>query len=105
MAAPVNPSPAEQALSNLVISHLRTLVPILWGFIASWLIGLGIPSQLLDQAHGVVQAALTALLAYAWYALWCWLEPRLPKQLVRLALGYAATPNYPTDAGQPRRDR
>lgn len=91
----------EQNLSDEVISLIRTVVPVVWGFAVSWLIGLGLPATLLDQVHSIVVAGLTAVLTAGWYAAWRWLEPRVPGWLIRVTLGYPASPMYAI----PRSDR
>lgn len=84
----------NQSLSDDVIALLRTVVPMLWGFAASFLINLGIPASVLLAVHGVAITGLTAVLAIAWYALWKWASPYVPQWLVALVLGYAANPTY-----------
>jgi hypothetical protein len=92
MSSPVT-TPGQQ-LSDRTISLLRTAVPIAWGLLASWLIGLGLPATVLGQVHDLVVAALTAAASAGWYALWRSVEPRLPTWLIRLVLGYATAPSY-----------
>lgn len=87
-----------QTLSDEAIALLRTVVPLGWGFAASWLIGLGVPAGVLDAAHSVVISAGTAVLSTAWYAAWRWLQPRIPPWLVAVALGYPAAPTYASAA-------
>jgi MFS superfamily sulfate permease-like transporter len=84
----------EQPVSDGVISFIRTGVPLLWGLVVSWLVGLGLPAAVLDQVHTLVVSALTVVLTAGWYGLWRWLEPRLPSWLVAVVLGYAAAPLY-----------
>lgn len=94
MSRQIAGSGPEQQLSDEVISLIRTGVPVLWGVAVSWLVGLGLPAGVLDQVHSLVIAALTAVLTAGWYALWRWLEPRVPAWLITVALGYAAAPTY-----------
>lgn len=92
----------NQTLSDDVIAMLRTVVPIVWGFIASWLINLGIPGAVLAAVHGAAITGLTAVLAIVWYALWRWASPHIPQWIVVLVLGYAANPTYqPIGARKP----
>jgi hypothetical protein len=97
MATPsAGPPPS---LSDEAISVIRTLVPIGWGAVASWLIGLGLPAGLLATVHDGVVVAGTALLSGAWYAGWRWLEPRIPSWLVAVVLGHVGAPTYRPAAG------
>lgn len=83
----------------LLTSLLRTLVPALWGSGIAWLIGvLPILAPLQADLNGLADILLpiiTAVIIGAWYALWRWLEPRLPDWLTRAVLGSAKTPVYP----------
>jgi len=83
----------------LLTSILRTLVPALWGSFILWVIGM-IPTlaPLRDQLLGLsdlILPIISAVIIGAWYALWRWLEPRLPDWLTRAVLGSAKTPVYP----------
>ena len=83
----------------MLTAILRTVVPALWGAVIAWLIGvLPILSPLENDLRGLTDVALpviTAVIIGAWYALWRWLEPRLPDWLTRAVLGSAKTPFYP----------
>lgn len=93
--APTSPGPDPlQSLSDDMIALLRTAVPVLWGFVASWLATLGIPGTVLAAVHGVAITGLTAVLAIVWYALWRWASPHVPAWVVAIVLGYAANPTY-----------
>lgn len=86
-------------LRQLLAGLLRTIVPALWGSAITWAIGVApalAPMQ--GQLLGLADLALpviTAVIIGAWYALWRWLEPRLPDWLTRALLGSAKTPVYP----------
>ena len=82
----------------MLTSILRTVVPALWGSFISLLLGWApllepLEPQLLAYGE-VIVPILAALITGAWYALWRWLEPRLPDWLTRLFLGSAKTPTY-----------
>jgi hypothetical protein len=82
----------------LLTSILRTVVPALWGSLVAWLIGVA-PLLSPLEAHllglsDVILPVITAVIIGAWYALWRWLEPRLPAWLTRAVLGSAKTPTY-----------
>lgn len=87
-------------LRQILTGLLRTIVPSLWGSCIAWLIGvLPTLAPLQGQLTGLADLALpviTAVIIGAWYALWRWLQPRLPDWLVRAVLGSAKTPVYPT---------
>lgn len=83
---------------NLLTSIIRTLVPALWGTVLTWVIGVApalapLEGQLLGLADLAVPI-ITAVIVGAWYALWRWLEPKLPDWLTRAVLGSAKTPTY-----------
>ena len=82
----------------MLTSILRTVVPALWGSFIAWLIGvLPILAPLEADLRGLADILLpiiTAVIIAAWYALWRWLEPRLPDWLTRAVLGSAKTPVY-----------
>lgn len=82
-------------MSDKVVSYLRTAVPIFWGSILGWLLTQfpGIPEGLSDWLHSQVEVVV-ALCIFAWYALWRWLEPRLPDSITKILLGSAKTPVY-----------
>ena len=82
----------------MLTSILRTVVPLLWGSFIGWLLGL-IPAlePLRETLLGYGDFAVPfigALITGAWYALWRWLEPRLPDWLTRILLGSAKAPTY-----------
>lgn len=79
-------------------SILRTVVPYLWGSFVGWLLSLvpilePLRADLLEYGDAAVPI-VGAVLAGAWYALWRWLEPRLPAWLTRAFLGSAQRPIY-----------
>lgn len=79
-----------------VTAWLRTTVPALWGSLVAWLLGVVVLPDAVAEAltSEAVVAAVLALAIGAWYALWRWLEPRLPAWVVRLVLGSARSPRY-----------
>lgn len=92
-------------LGPYAISVIRTVVPLAWGYGVSWLISLGLPQSVLDNAHDVIVGGLTVAVTGGWYAGWRWLETKIPKLdswtarvLAVLALGHPATPSYTTPA-------
>ncbi|WP_181034119.1 hypothetical protein [Arthrobacter sp. GMC3] len=82
----------------MLTSILRTLIPAWWGLlIAKLLIAVPALEPLREQliSWGDLAAlTLSAVIVGAWYALWRWLQPRLPDWLVVILLGSAKTPTY-----------
>jgi len=82
----------------VLTSILRTIVPYLWGTFIGWALALvpvlePLRADLLAYGDAAVPI-IAVILAAAWYALWRWLEPRLPDWLTRILLGSAKTPTY-----------
>ena len=82
------------ALSDRVVSLLRTVVPVIWGSAIAWLLTvISLPAPvsgfLTSQTDVVVVVAIAG-----WYAGFRWLEPRLPAWLTRVVLGSNQTPTY-----------
>jgi hypothetical protein len=81
-----------------VVSILRTVVPVLWGTLITYLVSLvpGVavalaPAQPIIAGWGVaIAAAITA----GWYALMRKIEPKLPGWLTVIVLGSNQTPKY-----------
>lgn len=82
----------------MLISILRTVVPVLWGNFIFWLLALmPILEPLREQllAYGDLAVPVVgAVIVGAWYALWRKLEPNLPDWLTRILLGSAKSPVY-----------
>jgi hypothetical protein len=96
-------APDGGPLGPYAISILRTLVPVIWGHAIAYAVSFGIPASILDQYQAVITEALAALLTVGWYALWRWIETKLPSVdtdvvhlLALLALGHPAQPSYTT---------
>lgn len=86
---------APAGLSSYVVSHLRTLVPILWGAIVTWGIERWVPWMPAAVATDpMVLTILTSAVTAGWYALWRAAEPMVPKLLVTVLLGHSAEPAY-----------
>jgi hypothetical protein len=93
---PLPPYQSGQSLSDYVTSVIRTLVPVLWGALITYLITL-VPAvaQLVDPANVAgLGPAVAAVLAAAWYALMRKIEPGLPAWLTVIVLGSNKTPTY-----------
>ena len=92
----------SSTLSDLAVSRLRTIVPVLWGTAVAALLRLVSPHLPGDIGQGLADwlgstdaiALVTAAAISLWYWLWRRLEPRIPDWLTRLALGSAVAPTY-----------
>lgn len=91
---PRDPESAPQNLRDWGISVLRTVVPVLWGYVITWVATLSpvISSALEREA---VYAAVVAAVTAVWYALFRRIERFIPAWLTRLILGANSAPVYP----------
>lgn len=93
---PLPPYQPGQSVSDYITSVIRTVVPLLWGALVTYLITL-VPAvaQVVDPANVVgLGPAVAAVLAGAWYALMRKIEPSLPAWLTVIVLGSNKTPTY-----------
>jgi hypothetical protein len=90
-------------LKVLAVSLLRTVVSSAWVLFIGWLI-VTVPAfqpleaQLLEVPE-LVLPIIVSVAAAAWYALWRWVEPKLPAWLTRALLGSSKAPVYPAITG------
>lgn len=95
-AVPVRSTMLVDRVRDYGISLLRTGVPMAWGYLLTWLVGL-IPAlqPVLERPEVVgLSNVITFALALGWYAVMRWVEPRLPAWLTRVVLGANAAPVY-----------
>lgn len=95
-------STLSTALSDLAVSRLRTIVPVLWGTAVAaqlWLVSPHLPGDVgqgpadwLWSADAI--AIVTAAAISGWYWAWREAEGRIPGWLVRVALSSAMRPAY-----------
>ncbi|GAA4176619.1 hypothetical protein [Gryllotalpicola koreensis] len=83
---------ATQTATDFVASLIRTYVPILAGLILSWLATVHLPIRIEGIPQGVMESALTAVLAGIWYLIVRALETRWPK--LGVFLGVPKAPAY-----------
>lgn len=76
------------------VALLRTAVPSAWGAALGWLTSLGL--HLSPAVMGVGQWLVMSAAVAAWYAVWHWIEGKLPPWFTRLVLGANTAPSYPT---------
>lgn len=103
------PDPVFQRISDWVISHLRTAVPMAWGPFVTWLLlhwpwlkG-GLESIHVDLNSLTTVGVVTGLVSYAWYAIWRLVQRKWGAKVLwlsRIFLGSSAEPtySYPTAA-------
>ena len=77
-------------MSDLIVSYIRTGVPVLVGTIVSWLVTLGIALD--PDTQAALIAGLTGALIAAYYAIVRALERRWPA--VGVLLGKRTEPTY-----------
>ncbi|ASO21769.1 hypothetical protein FHR81_003418 [Actinoalloteichus hoggarensis] len=80
-------------MSDRIVSLIRTVIPVWWGSLLAWLVGLGLPDGVAEVAADL-GPLLVGLTIAGWYAVARWLESRLPRWLVRLLFGSSSTPSY-----------
>lgn len=80
-----------------VASWIRTTVPVAWAALVTLLLEwwTSIPSEIADWIGGEATVSVVTLVILAgWYALWRWLEPRLPTWLDKVLFGLSGSPVY-----------
>lgn len=77
-------------MSDYVISHIRTYVPIVVGAVAAWLVTIGI--DLTPETQAGLIAALTGILQAVYYAVARALAQRWP--WAESLLGVGRSPSY-----------
>ena len=90
---------------------LRTLVPYFWGTVVTWLIG-ALPvleplhDDLMAQTPFLVEL-VSVLVSALWYYAFERLSPYIPDWLLRILMGSAKSPTYPSapDAGPDPQER
>lgn len=81
-------------MTNKTISWLRTVIPGLWSALVAYLATLGLPQPIVDALDGPGEQAVVAVTLAAVYAGMRWLEPRMPRWLVRALMGSERRPEY-----------
>lgn len=96
---PTDPD-APQNPRDYGVSLIRTYMPLVWGWLLTWLASRapGLRDFLdSEMVYGTAVLAVSAL----WYALWRLVERVLPPMLTRLVLGANRRPAYgPTVPGE-----
>lgn len=87
-------SKQSENMSDLVVSSIRTIFPLIWGSVVAWVVGL-IPA--LESIRGQATefgAVITTVIVAAWYVLTRSLEPKLPEWLRAALFGVTTAPEY-----------
>jgi len=82
-----------QSVRDWGLSWIRTGVPLLWGYLLTFL-ATRAPAVHELLANPYILAAVVGGVTLAWYAVVRWLEPRLPAWLTRLVIGANTAPQY-----------
>lgn len=78
-------------MSDLIVSYIRTGVPVLIGTVVAWLLTLGI--ELDSDTQAALITGLTGALIAVYYAVARWIESRWPS-VGGFLLGRRAEPHY-----------
>jgi len=90
----------NSTISDRAVSYLRTIVPIAWGWVVTWILtNVSAVSDFVTNHHIdlnslVIQSFITSVAIAAWYVIWRAVEPHIPDWLTRLVLGSAKAPQY-----------
>lgn len=97
------PGPPASSISDIVVSMIRTIVPVAWGSALTW-VATQLPflADHLNAAGATgLGAVLVAVLTTLWYTLMRNLEAFLPAWLTVLVLGSNRPPTYDTPSALP----
>ena len=95
--------PPASSVSDIVVSIIRTVVPVAWGSALTWVATqLPLLADALNQAGATgLGAVLVATLTTLWYSLMRSVERYLPAWLTVLVLGANRPPTYDLPALPP----
>lgn len=91
------------SLSDKAVSYLRTVVPIGWGLVVTWLLA-NVPALSnfpIDLNNPSVVGIVTAGAIALWYVIWRAVEKKIPNWLTSLVLGSSKQPAYVGTPGDP----
>lgn len=86
-------SETPPSLRDWGLSWIRTGVPILWGYLLTFLASRA-PAVHELVANPYILGAVVGAVTLAWYSVVRWLEPRLPAWLTRIVIGANTPPSY-----------
>lgn len=78
------------------LSWIRTAVPVLWGYVLTFL-ATRVPDLYALLDNPALQAAVVGVVTLAWYAIMRKVEHLLPPWLTRFVLGANTPPQYVSD--------
>jgi hypothetical protein len=82
-------------MSDRFISWLRTIFPVAWSALVSWLAALCVPEFVTGALGSAGELVVLPIIVGVVYPLLRSIEPRLPDWLTRVLLGSAQPPTYP----------
>ena len=85
-------------IDDVVVRNLRTVVPVAWGSIVSFLIQF-IASDISEPINDALRSepvgvAVTALTIWVWYLIWSKVSHLIPDWLTKLVMGSEKEPTY-----------
>jgi hypothetical protein len=81
-------------MSDRFVSWLRTVFPVAWSALISWLASLCVPQFVTGALGPAGELVVLPIIVGVVYPLVRWIEPRLPMWLTRILLGSARSPSY-----------
>jgi hypothetical protein len=98
MSNPLPPAVSEpgggpSSVRDWGLSWIRTTVPVLWGFLLTFLATRS-PELYAALDNPALLAAVVGVVTVVWYSLMRWVEPHLPAWLTRFVLGSNMPPSY-----------
>lgn len=96
------PTPPPENVGDLGTSLIRTYVPVLWGYLLTF-VATRFPDFYVALDNPALVLAVGGVVTAAWYTLWRKLEPHVPGWLTRLLLGSVKAPTYPSEVWDIRR--
>lgn len=81
-------------MNDKLTSWLRTILPVAWSLLVSWLVAHGLPHELTDWLSGMGEQVVNLVIAGVLYGFARWVEPHLPSWLTALFFGSTKTPVY-----------
>lgn len=85
--------PTPPSVRNFGVSWLRTVVPVAWGALVTFLFS-RVPELHDALVNPGVTMAVTGAIVTAWYTLFRSIENKLPPWLTAFLIGSNATPKY-----------
>jgi len=87
-------------MSDIVTARLRTIVPVVWGYLVAWLLihVTNLPDTVVSWLNDdAIKGLITTGVILAWYWLWNKYKDHVPDWLITVVIGSPKTPNYNPD--------